>query len=570
MANVFFEIGVIIIAATILSYAARLLKQPLILAYILAGVILGPMALKVISNTETIATLAELGIAFLLFIVGLEMDFRKLKDTGLTALVVGLGQVIVTLIVSLAVVKLLDFSLIEAAYIAVALTFSSTMIVVKLYSDKKVLDTLHGRIVVGVLLVQDAISILILAILPNISHPSVTLLTFSVAKGIALFLLAWISARYIIPRIFSFVAKSQELLFLSAVSWCFVFAGITYLFGYSVAIGAFLAGVSLASTSYNIEIIGRVRVLRDFFSTIFFVSLGMLLAVGKDTISEMLLLTIILSLLVIVGNPLIVMVLMSLAGHKKRTSFLTGLAIAQISEFSLIVIALGSTLGHVSETIVSMITAIAIVTITVTTYLIKYDEKLYSKFAKHLEIFEKLGGKKEHLEYGVRSKRHRAVLIGYNRIGYSIMRKLREMEKSVLVVDFNPELIRRLIKERTPCLYGDIGDVEVVERLNLRDVELLISTVPTVNDNILLIKKTKQANEKAVVIVTANQLEEALKLYEAGADYVVLPHFLGGEHVALMLEDFAKDRRNVIVTKMRHIQELHHRRSIGHEHPIHH
>jgi Kef-type K+ transport system membrane component KefB len=571
MANIFFEIGVMIVAATVLAYIIRLLKQPMILAYIIAGVLIGPAVVGLIDNSETIATLSEMGIAFLLFIVGLEIDFKRLRDTGVTAAIVGAGQVVVTLIVSYGAATLLGFGSVAALYIAIALTFSSTMIVVKLYADKRQLDTLHGRVVLGVLLVQDVIAIVILALLPNLTHPTASLVGLSLIKGAAIFVLAWISTKHILPIVFNYAAKSRELLFLAAVSWCFLFAGITYILGYSVAIGAFLAGISLASTSYNVEIISRVKSLRDFFSTIFFVSLGMMLVFeGAFALNHMLLLIAALSLLVIVGNPIIVIVLMSLLGHKKRTSFLTGLAIAQISEFSLIVVALGMALGHISTEVFALITAIAAVTITVTTYLIKYDNYLYGKFARYLDVFERLGVKKEHLEYGIMAKKYRVILCGYNRIGYSILRKLTEMEKSVLVVDFNPELIRRLIKERIPCLYGDIGDVELVERLNLKDVELLISTIPTIKDNILLIKKTKAANEKAVAIVTANQVEEALRLYEAGADYVVLPHFLGGEHVALLLDHFASDWRNLLVTRMRHIQELHHRRSLGHEHPAHH
>jgi Trk K+ transport system NAD-binding subunit len=336
--------------------------------------------------------------------------------------------------------------------------------------------------------------------------------------------------------------------------------------GCSVAIGAFLAGVSLASLSYNLEIISMVKSLRDFFATIFFVSLGMQITLAATMLVAPI---IMFSLLVVVGGPLIVMVLMSLSGYSKKVSFLSGIAIAQISEFSLIIIALGRSLGHIPKEIVSLTAIIAVVTITISTYLIQYNNQLYLRFSRFLSVFERLSKKVKHLEYRPAAFKADVVLCGYNRVGYSILKKLQAMKKSLLIVDYNPELIKQLAKEGVPCVYGDIGDLEILNRLDLANIEILISTVPDASDNLLLIKKTKEVNKKAVVIVTANQIDEALRLYDAGADYVVLPHFLGGEHVSILLEDFTKDFNKILETRLSHIRELSHRKTLGHEHPAH-
>jgi voltage-gated potassium channel Kch len=375
------------------------------------------------------------------------------------------------------------------------------------------------------------------------------------------------TSKFLFPAIFGFAAKSQELLFIMAVSVSFIFSILFYYIGFSIAIGAFVAGVSLANLPYNIEIIGKVKSLRDFFAVIFFASLGMELLLGSfKTMLKPLLVFIILAIFL---KPLITMFLCSFFGYKKRTAFLTSVSLAQISEFSLIIVAQGLFLGHLSQEIFSLTVIIAVVTIVLTSYFIQYEEKFYLRLAGILDIFDKLTGTCGELEYMPR-KKHEVILCGYNRIGYSIVNTLKRLKKKLLVVDFNPEIIRKLINKKIPCIYGDIGDVEVLERLNLKEAQMVISTVPTKRDNLLLIKKTKEQNKKALVFVTSSQVEDALKLYDAGADYVILPHFLGGEHVSLLIEDFTVDIKKIIETKVNHIKELKKRRALGHEHPPHH
>jgi len=273
MTNPLFEIGTVIIIATIIAYTARLIKQPMILGYIIAGFIIGPAAAGLITSTETILLLSELGIAFVLFVVGLELDFNLIKQSGMRTVLLGAGQVAVTGAAGFALARVFGFDMLPAFYIAAALTFSSTMVTIKLLSDKNTLDTTYGRLVLGILLLQDVVAIFILALLPNLGQNMGSIVIGAITSGFILFAITIIATKVIIPVVFRYAAHSTELLLLTALSWLFMFAFLAEYLHYSVAIGAFLAGISLASSSYKLEVASRVKVLRDFFATIFFVSL---------------------------------------------------------------------------------------------------------------------------------------------------------------------------------------------------------------------------------------------------------------------------------------------------------
>lgn len=549
------DIGIIILASTILAYLARIFKQPMILAYVLAGIIIGPFGLQLITSKEIITALAELGIAFLLFIVGLELDVRRLKDVGRVSIGCGLGQIIITLAFGYLLANALGFKGIEAFYIAFALTISSTMVVIKLLSDKNELDTLHGRISLGILLVQDVVTIMFLASLTTLDNLSFFPLLDSLINGLALFLIAIISSRYVLPVLLRFSARSIELLFLTALSWCFVFAAISLFFGFSIAIGSFLAGVTLASFPYkfpyNLEIIGRVRSLRDFFATIFFVSLGMQIPLALPLIEP----TIVLSLFVLIGNALIMMVIVRLFGYGKRTAFLTALSVAQISEFSLIIANQGLLLGHISHETFSLITFIAVVTITISSYFIMHGRKLYLMFLPALEILDRISMGRELADIPQKSEKH-IIVFGCHRMGYTIVKTLRKLKKNFLVVDYNPDIIKFLMAQGTPCIYGDLGDREILERVDLTDAEIVISTIPNVEDNLMLIEETRRHNPGALIFITANYPDQALELYDAGADYVILPRLLGGEKVSEFLEEYLEDKDTLLKMRDSHMTQL--------------
>ncbi|MBC8501138.1 MAG: cation:proton antiporter [Nanoarchaeota archaeon] len=564
MTSIFFDIGIIIIFATILGYIGRLLKQPLIPLYILAGLIIGPVGLGWITDYEVIGTLSEIGVAFLLFVVGLELDLRKLKDVGNVVITGSIIQIVAMFLIGISVGVWLGFIGEELIYLGLIVSFSSTMVVIKLLADKNELDTLHGRIVIGILLMEDLFAILAISSLQTISNFSPLLLLEAIFKVFGIIALVYVSGRFIFPTIFKVAARSQEILFLIAITVCFSFGMLGLVLGLSIAIGAFLAGVSLANLPYNLEIESKVRSLRDFFSTIFFVSLGMGLVFTN--ITKWLLPLIILTAIIIIFKPLLITTILSFFGYKRKTAFMTSTTLAQTSEFSLIIVAQGAILGHISNEFLSITTILATITITISTYFIKFDSQIYEKSKKYLRFFESFSKTNRELTYMDEHPVHKVVLIGYDRMGYSIAKSLRKMKKHYLIVDFNPDIVKRLIRAKQPCIYGDAGDIEILEKLKLHQVEMVISTIPDVNAAKLLIKKIRHVNAHSIIIVTAMDIEDALKLYDEGADYVIMPHILGGNHMAIMLEDISYDLDKLIETKIDHIRELKERKEVHYHH----
>ncbi len=553
MDSLLVDIGIIIVVATIGGYLAKLSKQPLIPAYILMGVLLGPV-LGLIRDPENMLLLSEIGIAFLLFIVGLELDLRKLRDVGDVATFGGFLQVAMMFGLGWGAAKLLGFCNLTAIYLGIIVSFSSTMVVIKMLSDKYELDTLHGRIIIGVLLLQDIVAILALSMLHTADSGAVTSILLNLLIGGAIIVASFLLGKFLFPPLFRHAAKSLELLFLLAVSVCFFFALLFTLFGFSIAVGAFIAGVILANLPYNIEIISRVKPLRDFFTVLFFASIGLQLTFTD--IASTIPAFIVLLVLTVLVSPLLTIVVCSLFGYKRRTSFLTGMTLSQISEFALIVALAGLTLGHISQGIFSLILEVTIISIIVSAYLIKFEDKIYSKLGKYFLVFERFSKVNKELENMSDESTHDVVQIGYDRTGYSIFRTLRKMRKDFVLVDFDPDVIRHLLERNIPCIYGDIGDPDVLDKLKLQQVKLVVSTIPNFHENLMLLKTMKKKHSHAQVIVTSYQAEDALALYEEGADYVIVPHFLGGEHVSYMLEDISTNLDKLITAKLQHIKEL--------------
>jgi len=562
--NIFFDIGIIVIISTLLAFIARMLKQPLIPAYVIAGIILGPY-LGFITNLDIISNLSEIGIAFLLFIVGLEIDIKKLKDVGLVASLGGIIQIISVFGVAYLASVYMGFVPAESAYLGLIIALSSTMVVVKLLSDKREVDTLHGRIIIGILLMQDIFAILALSILSQ-STFSAAALASALLKGIFVIIVSLAAGKFVLPEVFKFAASSTELLFITSIAVAFIFSIFAGYMGFSIAVGAFIAGIIL-NVPYNIEIIGKIKPLRDFFSVLFFVSLGMQLSLSS--LNYILIPLIIFTLLVVIFKPIVVMAICSLFGYSSKTSFMSSISIGQVSEFSLILAAQGLALGIISQSTFSMTILLSVATIVLTTYCISYSGGIYRNISPILSVFGRMNNKSKSLEYIPKEMKNFVLLCGYNRIGYSIVKRLREMKKSIIVIDYNPATIRKLISEKVPCLYGDVNDSEVLEKVNMKSASMVISTVPDKGDSLFLLHSAKKSGYKATIFVTASQIDEALELYDAGADYVILPHFLGGEHVSLILEKFGSDLRKIITNRIKHLEELQNRRVLGHEHPIH-
>ncbi|MFH1365575.1 MAG: cation:proton antiporter [archaeon] len=561
--ELFINLSVILIFGVLVSALMKMLKQPLIIGYIVTGLLVGPSFLNLLASHEAISTFAQIGVAFLLFMVGLHLNPKVIKEVGFVSLVTGIGQVLFTSLIGFFISKALGFSFLTSVYISVALTFSSTIIIMKLLSDKRDLDSLYGRIAVGFLIVQDLIAIFALMAISSLAGGSSvsSLLGFTLLKGILLIGSVFLFSVFVLKRLFRFIANSQEFLFLFSIGWCMAISSLFYFFNFSIEIGALLAGVTLSMCPYSTEISSKTKPIRDFFIVLFFILLGSQMVIGD--IHSYIFPIIFFSLFILLGNPLIVMILMGVLGYTKRTSFLAGLTVAQISEFSLILIALGIRVGHLSNEILSIVTTVGLITIAGSTYMILYSEKLYNVLSPYLNIFERSKVK----EKNKIKKDYKAILFGYNRIGFGILRALKEINKKYLVVDFNPETIKNLSKIGLPCVYGDAYDSEFLDELALDKIDIAISTIPEFETNVLLLEQIRMANSKTIIILRAHNLQEALDLYKKGASYVLTPHFLGGEYIAKMIIEDRTQEKEYKSEREKHIKMLNEMIKRGHEHP---
>lgn len=545
MHNIFLDITVVICLAAFFTIIFRWLRQPVILAYILTGILVGPFGIFGLSNKEMLQLMAEFGITLLLFMVGLELRLSDLRTVGKVSLLTGIGQIVFTSAIGFLICLALGFSFLISVYTAIALTFSSTIIIVKLLSDKRDLHSLYGKISVGFLLVQDFFAILLLIFLAgfnNLNGDTLSIWSFMITllKGAILFAGVLYLSKSIIPKIVDTIAHSQEALFLFSLAWAFGLATFVSspLVGFSIEIGGFLAGLSLSGSLENLQIAAKIRPLRDFFITMFFVLLGMNLTFGN--ISTIIYPALILSGFVLIGNPIIVMIIMGLLGYRKRTSFMSGLTVAQISEFSLIVIFLGRTIGHLPEEIVTLITVVGIITFTLSTYMIVKGNSFYLRLAPYLSIFERKRGKKDEAlqsEKDLSEMKQHAVLIGGEQMGESVLNALESVGKEVVVIDFDPSVVNKPEFFQVHRLFGDISDEEIKELARIDHAHIVVSTIPDVEDNLILIKELKKKKGSNVtVIATALDTKDANALYAQGADYVVLPHLAGGRQLARLLE----------------------------------
>ncbi|MFH0712722.1 MAG: cation:proton antiporter [Candidatus Jorgensenbacteria bacterium] len=550
------ELAIVVLVAAILGILAKALRQPVILAYLAAGVLIAYFDFFNLADKETFQVFSDLGIMFLLFLVGLELNYSSLLVSGKAVVLVGLGQIIFTFLIGFLIAGQLGFGYLPAAYIATALTFSSTIIIVKLLSDKKDLSSLYGRISIGSLLIQDFAAVLILIILAGVESGgsfAVSTLVSAVLKGLVLFAAVfWLSRRFF-PWLFDKIARHEDLLFIVSLAWVFLFAGAVSKVGLSIEIAGLLAGFALANSSENFQIASRVRPLRDFFILIFFVILGS--SIVFTSFEGLTVPIIVLSLFVLIGNPLIVLVIMGLLGYRKRTSFLSGVTVAQISEFSLIIVALGFKVGHIGENVVALVTAVGIITITLSTYLILHAEKIFKVISKPLSIFERKNAKEE----GAEEKFEKMiVLAGVGRTGRSIAQNLPK--DKLLVVDFDPEAVASLKRHGFDVLLGDIADPEIIEKANLANATLLVSTSPDFESSVVLLKEMRKLPRRPKVIVRARTERETEALYEAGADYVLLPHFTAGQYLGktiaidpeMKMLDQLRERDKSLLEKVSH------------------
>jgi len=525
--STFYEVAVILGLATVLGVVGQKLKQPLLIMFLVSGVLAGPSALGVVRSYEEIELLAHMGIALLLFIVGMRLDVDLIRTTGPVALATGVGQIVFTSAIGFGIALTLGMTVISAAYVAVALTFSSTIIIVKLLSDKKEIDSLHGRIAVGFLIVQDIGAIIALVLLTTLAGPmdedAPIWLTIGMVlvKGAGLLVGVALAARYVLPRLLGWLAHSQELLILFAIAWAVFLGALSDFLGFSKEVGAFLAGISIASTPYREGISVRLATLRDFLLLFFFIDLGARLEWG--TVGAQVGNAAILSVFVLIGNPIIVLIIMGVMGYRRRTGFLAGLTVAQISEFSLIVAALGVGLGHIPDETMGLITLVGVGTIFASTYMILYSEPLYRLLATPLKIFERRKPHREAVGGGAGSDVYDVLLLGVGDYGSNLAEHLLERGKRFAVADFNPMILERWRSRGVQVIYGDLGDPDFYDSLPLGRTRWVVSTVRESKINRGIVGALKERGYEGKIALTAASSDEADAYREGGADVVLQP-----------------------------------------------
>lgn len=530
--SIFINISVILGLAILISFLVQLLRQPLIISYIITGILVGPIFLNLLnSSQEYFHIFAEFGVIFLLFLVGLSLNFHFLKKIGTVAAVTGIGQVVFTSIFGFLILIGLGFQKEFSIYLAIALTFSSTIIIMKLLSEKREIETVYGRYTMGLMLIQDIIAILLLVLLPAVKNGHSILISLGLifVKSLVFFLFVYGISRIII-LLLKRAADSGEFLLIFTIAWCFAVAGLAEWLGLSLEVGAIMAGLSLGSSTYRSEISSRIKPLRDFFIVLFFVILGS--EMNINNINQIVLPGIILSLFVLIGNPFILYILYRLMRFTRRVSFKAGLTAAQVSEFGFVFLFVVSQEGYMNGNLLPLFTFVALTTIFISSYLITYNSQIYRK----VEPFFKLFGKDKYRSPENKTEKFDVLVFGYHRLGWKICDTLKGLKIPFAVIDFDPIAISKMEERKIPYYFGDATDIELLEELPLGKAKMIISTMPSTNSQITMIKYVRRKYKDPVIIANLSYSRFLEELYEAGADYVMMPHLIGGEWLSEIIK----------------------------------
>ena len=544
------SIGICVGAAALLALIGWRLHQPLILAYLVTGVVIGPVGLNFVTNQGSIATVAEIGLILLLFIIGLEIDLKKLASAGAPVLLTGALQVPICIALGLGFFYVLgvrnsgrDYALL---YLAACMSLSSTLVVVKLLYDKFELDTLPGRITLGVLVIQDMWAVGMLAVQPNLESPNLLPLAFSLWKGALLVVGGLALSKYILPHLFRAVAKAPELVLVSALAWCFFLAGVASFIGLSREMGALIAGVSLSTFPYNLDVMAKAVSIRDFFVTLFFVALGMQIPIPSLQVVGIALAA---SVFVMVSRLSVVPILYALGlGH--RASLLPAINLAQVSEFSIVIASLGLARHQIDANVVTVVIMTFAITSVVSTYMINASHVVQRTLSKGLKVL-----RVRDLDVGERaperaeSRPETLIFLGFFRDASSILLELESAGTAVeaqvlldkiLVIDFNPTVMRELRHRGISCVYGDVAHADTLRHAGIENAELVLSTITDDilrgTSNLRLLRNARAACPKAKVMLTTEHIPQALHFYEAGADFVYIPRLHSAPDVAHILK----------------------------------
>jgi Kef-type K+ transport system membrane component KefB len=545
----FYEIAALVLLASAAGLLGLMLRQPLIVAFIAVGILAGPDVLGLATSADYIALMSEISIAVLLFLVGLKLDLKLVTTLGSVALATGLGQVTFTAAFGFLICVALGIDWVSSTYIAVALTFSSTIIIVKLLSDKREIDSLHGRIALGFLIVQDIVVVLAMVTLSALGvgiggEAGPGDIVRVLGSGLAALGFVVLFIRYAANPVLRRIARSSELLVIFAVGWALSLGAIGDRLGFGMELGGLLAGVSLASTQYRDAIGSRLSSLRDFLLLFFFLGLGA--SLDLSTLGDQIGAAVVLSLFVLIGNPLIVLAIMGYMGYRRRTGFLAGLTVAQISEFSLIFMAMGISIGHVSPESMGLVTLVGLVTIALSTYMITYSHQLYSVVERWLSPFERKAAYREDAsatQSSTAEVSYDYILFGLGRYGSEIGRRLIEHGYSVLGVDFDPEALDAWRRSGNEGRFGDATDPEFASQLPLAHARAVISAVPRssvaltdADPRLALLYGLRSHGFIGKIAVAMHTATDTEMLRGQGADVILTPFSDAAEFAVASLE----------------------------------
>lgn len=548
--DVLTAIGVSIVAAAAFALVARTVRQPLILGYILAGAALGPsVGFGLVADEASIELISEMGLIFLLFIIGLEINVPALAQAGRSIVVSGLLQFPVCVVLAWwALGPLISGGegRFDRLYLAVAVSLSSTLIVVKLLFDKLEMSTLAGRITLGVLVFQDLWAIAFLALQSSLHELRPAVLLGSVSAGVALVASAGVLSRYVLPALFRSVSRSQELLLVTAIAWCFLVSGTAGALGLSREMGALIAGMVIAAFPYGTEVVTRLSGIRDFFVTLFFVALG--LKVPAPT-RQLVGLAVLVALFVVASRLVAVLPIFALLRLDTRTAGVVAVNLGQVSEFSLVIVALGVALNHVSGTLASLVLYALLITAVVSTYAIYWNHAIATALARALAAtgLPRWRGTRRHAPEATAPPAgpRDIFLLGVSREGLAFLRHLERehpaMKQRIVAVDFNPETLEQLGADGVACHYGDVSNPETLRHAGIETAGIVVSSISDWflqgTDNLRLLRLVQRLVPRAQCIMTADTRPAAERLYAEGAAYVLLPPMLAAEHLYGLLRE---------------------------------
>ncbi|HEY3100570.1 MAG TPA: cation:proton antiporter [Methylomirabilota bacterium] len=541
-------IALSVIAAAALALLARTLRQPLILGYIIGGVVLGRhLGLGVVSDEASIEVISEIGLIFLLFIIGLEIDVPRVLQAGRTILVLGFLQFPLCAALTWYALggAVSGFSgRLDAFYVAVALSLSSTLIVVKLIYDKLEISTFAGKLTLGVLIFQDLWAISFLALQPNLDHLGAGPLLRSLAAGAALVGMAAVLSRYVLPTLFRAIATSYELMLITAIAWCFLVSSVAGLIGLSTEMGALIAGLVLAAFPYGMEVVARLSGVRDFFVTLFFVALGLKMPMPS---TRTVALALVAALVIIATRALTIFPLSALLRLDLRTAGVVAINLSQVSEFSLVIVNLGVEQGHVSPDVAGVVLYTLLLTAVLSTYGILYNHQIATGVGRvlgRIGIPQWMGRRRAPRPAAPPPGRPQDFfLLGVSREGLAFLQRLEGTEtdtkRRILAIDYNPETLERLQAQGVECMYGDISNTETLHHAGIEHATIVVSSISdsflrgTTNLNLLQVVRSLAPHAR--IVATAETLADAEKLYGEGAHYVLIPPALAAEHLYKLL-----------------------------------